>query len=280
MIMTPAQASGDDDLRLAPVLTVLWAGGDGADAAAIGEAAKLAQAAARAAAERWPDIYRGPGRARLICRDDEPPSAGRDRGGQARRRRDRRAWRRGVGVRRGAVGRPRLRQDSRFAAGAGGGIGRGAAAGDRFRRRAGAGRRASSARRRGDEPRGDRRGAAVAAAPPGRPAGPRRVSARRREQPPASLRIRVAAAADRRAVGDRFGASTIPGRARRRPIPRRASIAAKRSIACAASTSAATRWRSPTAGAGAARWRRARSCSSPSTSPPVLSARCFRSLRP
>ena len=74
MIMTPAQASGDDDLRLAPVLTVLWAGGDSADAAAIGEAAKLVQAAARTAAERWPDVYRAPGRARLICRDDDPPS--------------------------------------------------------------------------------------------------------------------------------------------------------------------------------------------------------------
>ena len=75
MIMTPAQASGDDDLRLAPVLAVLWAGGDGADATAIGEAAKLVQLAAHAAAERWPDVYRGPGRARLICRDDDPPSA-------------------------------------------------------------------------------------------------------------------------------------------------------------------------------------------------------------
>jgi hypothetical protein len=74
MIMIPAQVSGDDDLRLAPVLTVLWAGGDGADAAAIGEAAKLFQAAARAAVERWPEVYRGPGRARLICRDDDPPS--------------------------------------------------------------------------------------------------------------------------------------------------------------------------------------------------------------
>ena len=74
MIMTPAQASGDDDLRLAPVLAVLWAGGDAADAAAIGEAAKLIQAAAGAAAERWPDVYRGPGRARLICRDGDRPS--------------------------------------------------------------------------------------------------------------------------------------------------------------------------------------------------------------
>ena len=55
MNMTPAQASEKEDLRLAPVLTVLWAGGDGADATAIGEAAKLVQAAARAAAERWPD---------------------------------------------------------------------------------------------------------------------------------------------------------------------------------------------------------------------------------
>ena len=74
MTMTPAQASGDDDFRLAPVLTVLWAGGDGVDATSIGEAAKLMQAAARAAADRWPDVYRGPGRAKLICRDDEPPS--------------------------------------------------------------------------------------------------------------------------------------------------------------------------------------------------------------
>jgi len=74
MTMTPVQASGDDDFRLAPVLTLLWAGGDEADATAIGEAAKLAQAAARAAAERWPDVYRGPGGARLIFRDDEPPS--------------------------------------------------------------------------------------------------------------------------------------------------------------------------------------------------------------
>src|ERR1700690_4225540 len=73
MTMTPAPASGDDDLRLAPVLTVLWAGDEGADATAIGEAAKLVQAAARAAADRWPDVYRGPGRARLICRDDDPP---------------------------------------------------------------------------------------------------------------------------------------------------------------------------------------------------------------
>ena len=64
MTMTPAQPSGDDDLRLAPVLTVLWAGGDGVDAAAIGEAAKLVQAAAHAAVDRWPDVYRGPGRAR------------------------------------------------------------------------------------------------------------------------------------------------------------------------------------------------------------------------
>ena len=74
MTMTPVQASGDDDFRLAPVLTVLWAGGEAVDAAAIGEAAKLVQAAARAAADRWPDVYRGPGRARLICRDDDPPS--------------------------------------------------------------------------------------------------------------------------------------------------------------------------------------------------------------
>ena len=73
MTMTPVQASGDDDFRLAPVLTVLWAGGDGADAKAIGEAAKLLQAAAHAAVDRWPDVYRGPGRARLICRDDDPP---------------------------------------------------------------------------------------------------------------------------------------------------------------------------------------------------------------
>ena len=164
------------------------------------------QAAARAAAERWPDVYRGPGRARLICRDDDPPSLRRGRGGQARRRRDRRARRRGVGLRRGAVGEPRLRQDSRFAAGAGGGIGRGGAAGDRFRLRAGARRRAASAQRRGGEPRGDRRGAAVAAAPRRRPARPRRVSARRPEPPPPSLRICAAAAADRRAAGERFGA--------------------------------------------------------------------------
>jgi len=75
MTMTTVQASGDDDLRLAPVLVVLWAGGGDADATAIGEAAKLVQAAARAAAARWPDVYRGPGRARLICRDDDPPSA-------------------------------------------------------------------------------------------------------------------------------------------------------------------------------------------------------------
>ena len=74
MTMTPVQASGDDDFRLAPVLTVLWAGGEGADASAIGEAAKLVQAAARAAADRWPDVYRGPSRAQLIYRDDQPPS--------------------------------------------------------------------------------------------------------------------------------------------------------------------------------------------------------------
>ena len=73
MTMTPVQASGDDDFRLAPVLTVLWAGGDGADANAIGEAAKLVQAAAQAAVDRWPGVYRGPGRARLICREDDPP---------------------------------------------------------------------------------------------------------------------------------------------------------------------------------------------------------------
>jgi hypothetical protein len=74
MTMTTVRASGDDDFRLAPVLALLWAGGGDADATAIGEAAKLAQAAARAAAQRWPDVYRGPGRARLICRDDDPPS--------------------------------------------------------------------------------------------------------------------------------------------------------------------------------------------------------------
>ena len=74
MTMTTAQASEDDDLRLPPVLTVLWAGGPDADATAIGEAAKLLQAASGAAAERWPDVYRQPGRARLICRDDDPPS--------------------------------------------------------------------------------------------------------------------------------------------------------------------------------------------------------------
>jgi len=74
MTMTPVQASGDDDFRLTPVLTVLWAGGE-ADATAIGAAAKLMQGAARTAAERWPDVYRGPGRARLICRGDEPPPA-------------------------------------------------------------------------------------------------------------------------------------------------------------------------------------------------------------
>ncbi len=73
MTMTPVQASGDDDFRLAPVLTVLWAGGGQVDAAAIGEAAKLMLTAARAAADRWPNVYRGPGRARLICRDDDPP---------------------------------------------------------------------------------------------------------------------------------------------------------------------------------------------------------------
>jgi len=72
MTMTPVQASGDDDFRLAPVLTVLWAGGEGADATAIGEAAKLAQAAARAAVNRWPDVYRGPARVKLVCRNDEP----------------------------------------------------------------------------------------------------------------------------------------------------------------------------------------------------------------
>jgi hypothetical protein len=75
MTMTPAQASEDDDLRLTPVLTVLWGGGAGADANAIGAAAKLVQAAAHAAADRWPDVYRGPGQARLICRDDDPPPA-------------------------------------------------------------------------------------------------------------------------------------------------------------------------------------------------------------
>ena len=72
MTMTPVQASGDDDFRLAPALAVLWAGGDGADVTAIGEAAKLAQAAARAAVNRWPDVYRGPARVKLICRSDEP----------------------------------------------------------------------------------------------------------------------------------------------------------------------------------------------------------------
>ena len=61
MTQTPASTSGDDDLRLAPVLTALWAGDDRADARAVGEAAALLSAAANAAAARWPDVYRGPG---------------------------------------------------------------------------------------------------------------------------------------------------------------------------------------------------------------------------
>jgi hypothetical protein len=59
MTMTTVRASGDDDFRLAPVLALLWAGGGDADATAIGEAAKLAQAAARAAAQRWGRAGRG-----------------------------------------------------------------------------------------------------------------------------------------------------------------------------------------------------------------------------
>ena len=200
MTMTPAQASGDDDLRLPPVLTVLWAGGAGADPTAIGEAAKLLQAAAGAAAERWPDIYRGPGRARLICRDDDPPSAGRGRGGQARRRRDRRAWRRNVGLRRGAVGPARLRRDSGFEAGAGGGIGaprRGWRSIPASSRRCKA-RRAGAATRRPAPRRSPRRcSRRRAASPTGAPA---RLSARRPERPPPSLRICAAAEAHRRAA--------------------------------------------------------------------------------
>ena len=75
MIQNPAQVPGDDDLRLAPVLALLWAADGSADAAAVGEAARLVQAAARAAVERWPEVYRGPGRARLICRDGHSPPA-------------------------------------------------------------------------------------------------------------------------------------------------------------------------------------------------------------
>ena len=73
MRKTPVPASGDDDLRLTPALTVQWAGSADADFSAIGEAAKLLSAGAEAAAVRWPDVYRGPGRARLIWCGDVPP---------------------------------------------------------------------------------------------------------------------------------------------------------------------------------------------------------------
>jgi hypothetical protein len=75
MTQIPTQAPGDDDLRLTPVLALLWAGGGAVDAAAVGAAARLFQESARAAVGRWPEIYRGPGRARLVCRDDDPPPA-------------------------------------------------------------------------------------------------------------------------------------------------------------------------------------------------------------
>jgi hypothetical protein len=76
--MSQAQppASGKDDLRLAPALNLLWAGGGGSEIAAIGRAATLLQAAAHAAARRWPDVYHEPTRTRLVFHgDDAPPAA-------------------------------------------------------------------------------------------------------------------------------------------------------------------------------------------------------------
>ena len=75
MTQASIPAAEDDNLRLAPMLILKWAGDGAADPSKIGEAAKLAQAAALAAVKRWPDIYRGPGRARLICCDDNAPPA-------------------------------------------------------------------------------------------------------------------------------------------------------------------------------------------------------------
>lgn len=73
---TQPPTSGKDDLRLAPALNLLWVGGGAPDAAAIGQAAALLQAAAHAAAARWPDVYHEPTRTRLVCRaDDAPPAA-------------------------------------------------------------------------------------------------------------------------------------------------------------------------------------------------------------
>ena len=68
-------ASGEDDLRLAPTLNLLWAAGGAPDVAQIARAVALAQAAAQAAAARWPEVYREPARVRLVCRGDETPPA-------------------------------------------------------------------------------------------------------------------------------------------------------------------------------------------------------------
>ena len=163
------------------------------------------QAAARAAADRWPDVYRGPGRARLICRDDEPPSAAVI---EAAKR---------AGVEIDAHGGAATACDAALLASRD--FVRIPASLPALVAESGAAPRLAidsgvepalegAPRRRGEAAasrRSDRRGAAVAAAPRRRPARPQRISKRRSEQPPASLRIRAAAAADRRAVGSRFG---------------------------------------------------------------------------
>ena len=76
MSHTPLAAPGKDDLRLAPALNLLWADAAASDVAASGQAATLLQAAAHAAAARWPDVYHEPTRTRLVFRgDDAPPAA-------------------------------------------------------------------------------------------------------------------------------------------------------------------------------------------------------------
>ncbi|THD49024.1 MAG: hypothetical protein E7774_02310 [Bradyrhizobium sp.] len=75
MLHAPLPLSGPDDLRLAPALNLLWAGGQAFDSVVIAEAAALLHAAAHAAAVRWPDVYHEPMRTRLICRADERPPA-------------------------------------------------------------------------------------------------------------------------------------------------------------------------------------------------------------
>ncbi len=76
MSHTPLAAPGKDDLRLAPALNLLWADAAASDVAAIGQAATLLQAAAHAAAARWPNVYHEPTRTRLVFRgDDAPPAA-------------------------------------------------------------------------------------------------------------------------------------------------------------------------------------------------------------